>query len=126
MTLYHFCAERYRKSILTRGICVGGICVPTKTGFELYNGFQWLTADPDPERQSWATRRLVKYSRTAFRLTVEIPESAADRVMDRTAVEARFPGAGLLFMNWPGSENWRVFRGHIPPEWIVCAVRTGR
>ena len=33
---------------------------------------------------------------------------------------------GYLFDGWKGSENWRVFKGSIPPEWIIEAIETDR
>lgn len=126
MRLYHFCAGKHLKSIQKAGLKIGMVCVPTEAGFRMYSGYIWLTTNPDPRAQSWATRHLVKYCRTEYRLTVEIPEEAEERVLDREALEAKLPGSGQLFEGWKGSENWRVFRGRIPPEWIVEARRTKR
>lgn len=124
--LFHFCAAKHRKSIQYSGINVGGVCEPTPTGFILHKGYMWLTTDPDPRGQSWATRSLVKYSRTEYRCTVEIPDECADRIMDKDALQKLFPGSEALFVGWPGSENWRVYRGIIPPEWITRIDRTVR
>lgn len=117
-TLYHFCAARHVKRIKYEGLRVGGVYVPGPKGFHLYSGYSWLTTDGDPKRQSWATRQMVKYSRTAYRLTVEIPDEYADRIMDRDALERHLPGSKVLFIGWKGSECWRVYRGFIPPDWI--------
>lgn len=126
MRLYHFCAARHKKSIQYSGIRIGGVCVPTSTGYTMHSGYMWLTTDPDPRRQSWATRQIVTYSRTEYRCTVEIPESEIGKLYDRDALEALFPGSGMLFDGWGGSENWRVYHGIIPPEWIVNIKRTVR
>lgn len=124
MTIYHFCASRHVKKILREGLTVGMVCVPVHTGYIAYTGYTWLTLDPEPTRQSWATRNAIKYSRTAYRLTITIPASEEHRVMDQAEVEDRFPGSGVLFKGWGGSENWRVFRGSIPKEWIEKAEKT--
>ena len=121
MTIYHFCAAKHVKQILRQGLTVGGIAEPTPTGFILHRGYNWLTLDPDPKNQSWATRNAIRYSRTAWRLTIEIPESKVFRLLDRENVCALYPSCELLFDNFPGSENWRVFYGMIPKNWIIEA-----
>ena len=126
MRLFHFCAARHRKSIQYSGIRIGGVCVPTSAGYTFHSGYMWLTTDPDARNQSWATQQIIKYNRTEYRCTVEIPDSIADKVYDRDTLEALFPGSRALFDGWKGSENWRVFRGIIPPEWIVEIRRTVR
>ena len=120
MTLYHFCANRHVKRILHDGLCIGGVTVATDTGFRLHAGYSWLTLDGDPARQSWATREMIRYSRTDWRLTVKIPKSEECRILGRDALEAELPGSGVLFDGWPGSENWRVYHGYIPRSWIVA------
>lgn len=52
MILYHFCAKKHIKSILRQGLTEGMLAEPTAHGFRLYSGYTWLTADPDPGRQS--------------------------------------------------------------------------
>ena len=123
MTLYHFCADRHVKSILRQGLKIGAVAEPTSKGFIIHNGYIWLTTDGDPARQSWATKNAIKYSRTAWRLTIEIPESETGRLYNGSTLPLLYPGARLLFEGWIGSYNWRVFHGMIPKEWIVKAER---
>ena len=123
MTLYHFCAEKHVRQILRSGLTVGAVAEPTFPGFIIHNGYIWLTTDPDPKRQSWATRNMIKYSRTAYRLTVEIPAGECYRIHDRDTLTLMFPNSYMLFERWAGSENWRVFHGVIPKAWIVKAER---
>lgn len=118
MTIYHFCADRHVRKIKSEGLRLGGVSVIRNGHLRIYSGYNWLTLDSDPTQQSWATRNLVKYSRTAWRLTVEIPDEECDRLMDRDALERHIPGSRALFTGWPGSENWRVYHGFIPPGWI--------
>ncbi len=129
MLIYHFCAERHVKKIRREGIRIGCVYVP-KDGdaksIEIYDGYQWLTLDPVRENQSWATRKLVKYDRTAFRFTVDIPNDQLDRLMDRDQLDKKLPGSGELFDGWKGSENWRVYHGWILPEWIVACDRVDK
>ena len=124
MRIYHFCSARDVKAIRRQGIRLGGVYI-SKPGdaksVEIYQGYQWLTLDPEKKNQSWATRHLVKYDRTAYRLTVELPDDAV--LYDRDGLEAEIPGSGILFDGWPGSENWRVYHGWILPEWIIACER---
>ena len=123
MTLYHFCADKHVKQILRQGLTIGGVAEPTNTGYLIHNGWMWLTLDPDPARQSWATRNVVKYSRTAWRLTVEIPDDELVKLYDRNTLPMLYPNTAMLFKGWPGSENWRIFHGVIPKEWIKKAEK---
>ena len=63
MILYHFCAAKHIKSILRQGLTKGVLAEPTPDGFRIYYGYTWLTVDPDPGKQSWATRNAIKYDR---------------------------------------------------------------
>lgn len=124
MKLFHFCSSKHIKQIMRQGLTMGAVVEPTATGFYIHNGWVWLTSDPDPTRQSWATRNQIKYSRTAWRLTVEIPDNIPDGFLhNRTTLSMIWPSTCALFDGWPGSENWRVFHGVIPKEWIVKAEK---
>lgn len=122
MRLYHFCSKRHVKKILREGISKGGVYLPRPgdaKSIELFYGYQWVTLDSDPGGQSWNTREIVRYNRTDYLLTLEIPKDCEDRIMDRDALEKEIPGSRQLFDGWPGSENWRVYHGWILPEWII-------
>ena len=119
MTLYHFCSDKHVKKILRQGLTIGYLTEPTPQGFIIHKGWIWLTTNLDPKNQSWATRNVVKYIRTAYRLKIDIPDSELDRMYDREKLTALYPSCGVLFDGWPGSENWRVFKGIIHKEWIV-------
>ena len=118
MTLYHFCADKHVNKILRDGITIGALVEPTPQGCIIHKGWIWLTTDPDPKDQSWDTRNLVKYSRTAWRLTVAIPDSERKRVYSRFGIVSIYPACDMLFY-LKGSESWRVYHGMIPKEWIV-------
>lgn len=124
MKLYHFCGEKFVKSIRHDGLKVGMVCVPGKRGLEVYRGWIWLTLDGDAQNQSWATRILIPYSRTAWRVTVDIPDAYLHRLADRKMLQTIIPGSGVLFDGWPGSESWRVYHGTIPPSWVTDIIRT--
>lgn len=102
---------------------MGGVVVPEKKGFVMYTGWVWLTCDPDPTHQSWATQNFVQYSRTAWRLTIEIPDLWLKNIFDRQQLSEAVPGAEIVFDGYPYSEQWRAFDGRIPREWIKAAEK---
>lgn len=124
MILYHFCCERDMKGIRNKGItlgCVAGeILVPGQNKWQHYirPGWQWLTLDGDRKKQSWATKHLIRYDRTEYRYTVEIPEKDETQIYDRERLVNTIPGSDSLYDGWAGSENWRVYRGPIPKKYL--------
>lgn len=125
ITLYHFCAAHSLRSILAEGLTLGMTPVFENGEMHIEHGTQWLTADKNPQRQSWHTHTLVPYSRTAYRLTVNIPHSRRKKLLSAAEHIQRFPEENKgLVENWPGSEHWYVYAGKIPPEWIVGYKRT--
>lgn len=126
MIPYHFCSRRHVKSIQRHGLTEGGLAVQTPTGFHLRTGFQWLTKDGEKANQSWATRNLIKYSRTDYRLTLNIPdEYVGKKLLSREEFELKYPESKLLFLGWDGSDSWMVFEGSIPKEWIIDVQKAG-
>ena len=120
MILYHFCAAHMKDSILAEGLTKGMFPHFEGDDLEPIPKCQWLTKDPDPRRQSWATQNLINYSRTAYRLTVDIPRShhkklvrALDFIRDMPAEDQE------LVTGWAGGDQWYIYRGNIPPKWIV-------
>lgn len=124
MILYHFCADRHVKSIMREGLTIGGICEMKPSGVVIHAGWIWLTLNADPNAQSWAKNQaLISYSRTTWRVTVEIPDGQLDRLYDRERLTDEYPSTSLLFRGFEGNEDWRVFRGRIPVKWIICAEK---
>lgn len=120
MTLYHFCAAHMVQAIRENGLTLGGFPLFEKGKAQFLPNHQWLTVEPDSRKQSWATSNMIDYSRTDYRLTVNIPESrrrklvrAADFVKDMPE-ESRF-----IVENWDGSDKWYIYLGKIPAKWIV-------
>ena len=103
MIIYHFCAAKHVNKIRRSGFQIGGVALPGPHGFRIFSGYTWLTLDGDPGHQSWATGIMIPYKRTAYRLTVEIPDEDMDRLMDRDALEQHIPGSQILFDGWPHS-----------------------
>lgn len=132
MTIYHFCCMNDLRGILSQGLTKGMIVrneyVKTGNGkvknvLGMYPGWQWLTVNKHRDSQSWATRFLVKYDRTQYRLTIEIPEKYLDSLYDREHIKAVIDCDADLFENWEGCESWRVYRGKIPKYWIKGIAR---
>lgn len=120
ITLYHFCAEHMVKPILENGLTLGKCPIMYPVGMELIPKCQWLTSESDPDKQSWATTNAINYSRTAFRLTIAIPQIQKKKLHLARDFIAHYPlCARGLVTEWDGSENWYIFKGIIPPEWIV-------
>jgi len=126
MILYHFCCERDMRGIrsqgITKGMIVGERSFMQKGRVKwqryMIPGWQWLTLDGDRTRQSWATRHLIRYDRTEYRWTVEIPEREEGSLYNRGRLMALYPGVEALFDGWDGSGSWRVYRGYIPRMWL--------
>ena len=120
MILYHFCAAFMKDSILAEGLTEGAFPHWEGTDLKPIPRCQWLTVDSDPRNQSWATQHVIDYSRTAFRLTINIPNShhkklvrALDFIRNMSAEDQQ------LVTGWAGGDKWYIYRGNIPPKWIV-------
>lgn len=124
MKLYHFCAAHMVASILKNGLTLGQCTIFYPMGEKLIPKCQWLTSESDPEKQSWATARLIQYSRTAYRLTIEIPYQAQRKLHRAADFIMQYPlEARGLVIGWEGSENWYIFKGIVPPEWIAACCQ---
>lgn len=124
MTLYHFCAERNKNSILLEGLTLGQFPQFSNGQYKFLPRCQWLTTEPDPKKQSWATQNLIDYSRTEYRLTVNIPDSYHKKLVRATDFVKDMPEeAQQIVTGWNGSENWYIYRGNIPAKWIVGCKR---
>ncbi len=122
VTLYHFCCERDMRGIRSQGITKGAVVgrqlvhpgtLKEKWQPYMIHGFQWLTYDGGHDRQSWATRHLIRYDRTEYRFTVEIPDREVSQLYDRDRLAQLIPGSEELFDGWTDSENWVVYRGNV-------------
>lgn len=120
ITLYHFCADFCLSSILKNGLTMGSTPIFENGSLRVEGGTQWLTKDGNPDRQSWNTQSTLPYSRTARRLTINISYSHRKKIVPAHDFMAQYPAenAGLVD-GWAGSEHWFVYRGKIPPGWIV-------
>jgi hypothetical protein len=119
MILYHFCPAHLLDGIRKNGLTLGAFPLIDEKHTKLIKGLQWLTKEPDTSKQSWATRERVFYSRTAYRLTVDIPLNRTRKLMRATAfVEDFKPVYQKVVTEWEGHESWFIYRGDIPKKWI--------
>ena len=124
MRLYHFCGKDFLSGIKRDGLTKGAFPIETGRGLKLCRMRQWLTEDPDPKKQSWATQRLLRYSRTDYRLTITIPDRYTGNLIRATDYVRNMPKERrMVVTDWPGSEKWRIYVGTIPPEWITDIVQ---
>jgi hypothetical protein len=119
VNLYHFTAKRFLAGILRDGITLGKLLVRIEPFPVFRPGWQWLTTNPD-FRQEWAegTGRL-PYRRNEVRITVIVP--AADFLSRcRTWSQVRFlvPDVADTLDAFGDPENWWVYEGSIPPDWL--------
>lgn len=124
MTLYHFCAEQDKSNILKEGITLGQFPKLVSGQYQFVPHCQWLTADPDPQKQSWATKHLIDYSRTAYRLTINIPANYHKKLIRAIDFVKDMPEeAQRIVTGWGGSDEWYIYHGKIPAKWIVGCHR---
>lgn len=122
--LYHFCAAQDVESIKRQGLTLGMCPVVTDYGIKFIKKCQWLTKDMNPEAQNWATSHVLNYSRTAYRLTVVISGKHIKKLISATEFAKELPKvAQQVVTEWPGSENWYIYRGKILPQWIKEIVK---
>ena len=121
--LYHFAPAHMVKGVMEYGLTRGAMPLFGDDG--VINGFmlecQWLTKDGDPQNQHWATQINLDYDRTAYRLTVKIPESRRRNLLFGKAIldiEGLPSKTRECFEATPGHENWAVYFGCIPARWI--------
>ena len=126
MTLYHFCPAHMLEGIKKHGLILGKFPLLGSERISFITECQWLTADPNPFHQSWATRQLIPYSRTAYRLTIDIPMSRLRKLHRATTFVKDMPQKDQeIVTRWAGSEHWYIYKGKIPATWIKDVVKTG-
>ena len=124
--LYHFTAnqliERVRREGLTRGIFPHHI--DEQSGKVIcIGGYQWLTRESSFE-QPWALLGQLPLSKTGWRITVAIPDERLRSLAHWPTLCARHnPQCADAFNAIPGSSDWFVFKGRIPPAWFMATER---
>lgn len=120
MTLYHFLAAHMVEAVKRDGLTMGIFPIFDGADLTIIKNCQWLTADKNPNNQSWATSVTLPYSRTAYRLTVNIPFSRRKKLVKASDFVERLPETARELVDaWEGSDQWYVYLGPIPAKWIV-------
>jgi hypothetical protein len=128
MKLYHFTSNLHLWSVLKNGLISGVIPTNVISGvvsFEI--NCQWLTKN-GCFNQSWNESTTLSYNRTANRLTIEIPLAYTVNLIKWTDY-CKTPTNNaqketFRILNSDGDpENWYIYKGHIPPEWITEVVK---
>lgn len=121
MKLYHFTAAHLVSSIQRNGLTMGQLPILDKDGnlVSVISPCQWLTSDGDWDKQSWATKNLINYDRTAYRLLFSIPKAHRKQLFKAHDFLPNLPTpTQRLITDWEGSEHWYLFFGKIPRGWI--------
>jgi len=118
-TLYHFTSPRHIHSVLDEGLTMGHIPISLDPP-RLRSGYQWLTRDKSFD-QAWNSMTNLDYDRTAYRLTIEIPNIAMGKLIDWTSnYEGLVEPHAWKSLNAGGHPNqWVLFKGVIRPQWFV-------
>jgi hypothetical protein len=123
MILYHFTSAHLADKIKRKGLTLGALPWNLdKHGCpEMRPGHQWLTTNPD-FHQPWCMLGNLPFARNAVRFSVEVPKDRLDRVAKWLELCAKFKPHCAEEINRTGGdvENWRVYRGTIPPTWFVA------
>jgi hypothetical protein len=121
---YHF-TDRFRlPAILKYGIAKGDVALEPHGGFNS----PCLTTDPDYQRQTWAMNPSLDRSfKGLVRLTVHIPrdDTALWHWPALCAVAEADPVWTTALATLAGqyadySDAWWVYKGRVPPEWVVA------
>lgn len=123
MILYHFTSPLHIDSIRAQGLTRGVVLASIRPlGF--LPCCQWLTKNPEFQ-QSWCLKQYstLSYDRSAFRITVEIPDDDP-RLFTWHEVTKALPLDVVFSLNSHGDhENWYIYRGIVLPKWFTSVCR---
>lgn len=125
MKLYHFTSRYHVQDVLRTGIIKGVIPAGVPLAPTLVHGYQWLTLNPSPN-QSWTKGSTLPYDRCEYRLTVKIPKAFEINVLNWLAVGHSLTNITDDLNSYGDPENWRLYKGNIPPDWIKRVERFKR
>lgn len=126
MKLFHFTSRHHVQDVLRIGLTKGVIV----TGDTLLNpgfiyGYQWFTANPAPE-QSWNEGSSLPYDRCEYRLTVNVPDIYECNILNWLEGGRSLSTFYDIANSYGDPENWRLYKGVIPPGWIKRVDRFKR
>lgn len=126
MILYHYTAACLIERIKREGITLGGVLDRHNERLVLRTGYIWLTANSDFHDQAWNTRVTIPYDRSEYRITIEIPATREHNVINWLdyCAGGKIPVDIAANLNSIGDpENWRLYKGKIPPQWFQAIDR---
>lgn len=121
MILYHYCAKTALENIKRQGLTLGVCPIINADGtLRFIHNCQWLTAEKEADKQTWDTQTLLNYSRHDFRLSIVIkPDKRGPLIQADLFAEKYLPKEQRGFITeYPGHENWWIYKGKIPANWI--------
>lgn len=127
MKFYHFTSRFHVDACMNTGLFMGVIPLSIDP-VKLKNGYQWITSNPDWD-QSWNRQSTLPYDRTDCRLTIDIPAKHKKKVLKfDDDLKKMIPKEmyGVLAgddLDGGDPENWYVFDGLIPTNWIKKVER---
>jgi hypothetical protein len=118
--LYHFTSDKHiagcLKDGLTKGVTYAG---HDGYGVHFLDHTQWLTAN-SKFNQSWNQGSTLPYDRNANRLTICIPKEYTQNVVEWVSFGPSMVPATYKELSMFGDpENWYIYMGDVPPEWII-------
>ena len=122
--LYHFTSDLHISGCLCEGLTKGVTIIGrTCTGIKMIDNTQWLTGNPNFE-QSWQLHSTLPYDRTANRLTIHIPKLSMKNLIS-WCQDGRIltPEFYDILSTHGDPENWFIYLGGIPPEWIIEVIK---
>lgn len=132
MKLFHFCSSHHIDSIKEEGLTMGSITVVDNKGVpqKIIRPCQWLTKNPK-WNQSWDAMKTLDYSRTDFKIIVDIPYENTDKLyrwqdIDEISQIVELEGIRntIEILNQFGDpENWYCYFEKIPPEWFRQIIK---
>lgn len=107
------------ESILREGLTLGRVSCLEKEIPRLRTGFQWLTSNPERDRQEWCN--------PAFSHLPYIPRHKEINLSPWSDCgPLMVPPDQLRILNQFGNPaEYHLYRGPLPPEWIVAVDRLG-
>jgi hypothetical protein len=123
MKIYHFCAPQFLDGIQKQGLILGRTPYRANGKVIFLRGTQWMTVNPEFS-QPWNGMVLIRYDRTAFRLTYTIPKPERSHLLTWWELKAQMqhelgeecilPG----FEDDMDTQSWRIFLGTVKPGWL--------
>jgi hypothetical protein len=117
MILYHFTSKHHIESCKREGLTLGLIPFLSNGQIDAIDGHQWLTENLNYD-QAWNSMLAVKYDRTEYRITINIPKKHHGSVLFWLDFCEENPGKFDYLNTYGDPWNWRLFVGRVKPGWF--------